>query len=343
MVTDPALGLLVTGDDDGLITVRRAADGRPLRTMRLPGGRHVWSLALGPDGHLVSAADDGQLQVWDTATGTSVAGPVATGDPAPAVAVSPDGRLIASGGDDMVLRLWTPQLVQAHAPVKAHTNRVMGLAFRPGDGALFSVGFDGAVLVWHIAGAGAPGTASQALTVRHEVVGREQAGIFALAVSGDGRTVATGDNDGRVTFWDADARDALAARRPGLGGGRPPVLALTFGGGSDRLVSTDDDGAVRLMTKVDGWRDLGVVGRWDGVPARSVAVTGSSATVGSEKGISRWTLDPATWSSLACAVAGRAFADDELAGLPASVRGLSVCPGQVAPPPVASALPAEDD
>ena len=76
---------------------------------------------------------------------------MATADQVHAIALSPDGRTIASGGADGSVILWDLETSQQLGdPIAAHTEGVRSLAFS-GDGrTLASAGVDGDVVVWDV-------------------------------------------------------------------------------------------------------------------------------------------------------------------------------------------------
>src|SRR5262245_59504028 len=67
-----------------------------------------------------------------------------------ALAFSPDGRTLASGGQDQTIRLWNLATGEARE-LRGHDGSLTALAYS-GDGKwLASAGRDGTVLLWHAA------------------------------------------------------------------------------------------------------------------------------------------------------------------------------------------------
>jgi WD40 repeat protein len=138
---------------------------------KLPGGqghtgliRHV---AFAQDGRtLVTAGNDGTARVWVTSTGKELAvvrpgaaesrggmeGGLAPPDgPANAVtcvALTPDGRTLATGSQDRAIRLWDVATGHERAALRGHSKEVTCLAFSADGSTLASGSRDCTVRVW---------------------------------------------------------------------------------------------------------------------------------------------------------------------------------------------------
>jgi WD40 repeat protein len=210
--------LLATGDgrwqlrEPGEVRVwdvATAAERRVLRGHR--GG--VLALAFGPGGLLVSGGRDATVRLWDVRSGRSKFVLRADSDErVRTVAVSPDGRLIASGGApngfgvrEVPIRLWDVASGKERATLRGHTFDVWGLAFAPDGKVLASGGIDGTVRLWEV-------TTSK---LKHTFLGAvpegDRAVVWSVAYRPDGKMIATGDLRGNVRLWDPHGQKILAS------------------------------------------------------------------------------------------------------------------------------------
>lgn len=109
-----------------------------------------------------------------------------------AVAYRPDGRIIASAGVDIAIKLWDTQSGLELRALQGHSAAVQSLSFSPDGRILASGGADNVIKLWDIVTG----------RVLRTLQGHDMA-VTSLAFSADGRTLASGGMDQTIRVWDA--------------------------------------------------------------------------------------------------------------------------------------------
>jgi WD40 repeat protein len=169
----------------------------------------VNAVAVSPDGKWAATAgatseakEDGNIRIWDLASGKLIGLMPQKTAPVHALAFSPDGKTLVSGGDELV-RHWDLSVlgkgeVALFVREKAVFNHgratVLALAFDKDGRTLASAGTDKNVILW------------DAATPQRKQILKEHTGpVHALVFSSDGKTLVSAGADAQIVLWDADA------------------------------------------------------------------------------------------------------------------------------------------
>jgi WD40 repeat protein len=109
-------------------------------------------LFVNQDRDLVTATDAGRIDLWETASGRHARMIGRHVSNVTAFAHSPDGTMLASVGQDQLIKLWDLQTPDTE-PVRVlrgHEDEVWGVAFLPDGQSLVSCGRDESVRLWNL-------------------------------------------------------------------------------------------------------------------------------------------------------------------------------------------------
>ncbi len=201
----------------------------------------VNNIAISADGKTLVSASFGTIRIWNLMTGQVVRtlNQVHSKKSVNAVAVSPNGQILASGGDDNNVILWDLKNGRRMLTIPAHSRRVNAIAFSRDGQTMASASDDKTVRLWNVR------TGGRLLTL----IGHG-GGVKAIAFSPDGQTLASGGEDKTVRLWSVKSGDV---RRILAGHGRG-VNAVAFSPNGQVVASGSSDNTIRLWNAQNGKR-----------------------------------------------------------------------------------------
>ncbi|HEV3263103.1 MAG TPA: serine/threonine-protein kinase [Gemmataceae bacterium] len=342
--------LILHGHAAGIANVAFHPDGRRVasasddRTVRIwdASGRRAMSILCehdGPISGLAVAADSrllavavgsgakeyappasGEIKIWDMRTGRALRTLPGPQGGLAAIALSPDGKLLAATGTDNSVQLWDPHKGTDLARLRGHTGKVLGLGFSPDGRLLASASEDQTVRVWDVAARRQlrtlRGHTGKVRTLvfhpdgRRLISGGEDrlvkvwdlatgselrswtghaTSVLTLALSPDGKYLASGSNyaqgvitrePGDIKVW--DLRTGKESQT--LNGHLHAVTALAFSPDGHRLASGSTDGMVKLWEAETGQEILTLDGPWTAVGSVTFSPDGTRLVSGRQDG-----------------------------------------------------------
>jgi WD40 repeat protein len=251
-----------------------------------------------PDGKLVVAGgrpgQEGDVCVYDLGSPSDgvlrldgvgdpkvlIARLVETDDSVLCLALSPDGKHLAAGGCDRVVRVWdlsggaaTAKLEQS---VEDHSDWVLGVAFSPDGKKLLTASRDKTAKVWDLE--------------KKEVTAsfpEHQAAVYGIVMRADGKVAATVGADKMLRLWNAtEGGKPIRA----VGGHGDEVFKIVSQPAAVVFATASADKSVRLW-KEDGSPLRTLTGLGDQVYAVTISPDGSRVSGGAWDGEVRvWTV-----------------------------------------------------
>jgi WD40 repeat protein len=175
------------------VKLYEVASGRETATYPGPKGG-VNDMAFHRDGRRLAVAGSELIEVLDVSTGARVQELRGHRKWVYALAYSPDGEWLASGGWDRTAKLYNANTGEEKLTIFGHEGFVLDLAFSPDGRTLATTSEDRSIRLWAVPSGALLGTCHGHLDF-----------VQAVAFSPDGKEIASGGLEGNLKLWDLRA------------------------------------------------------------------------------------------------------------------------------------------
>jgi WD40 repeat protein/serine/threonine protein kinase len=288
-------GWLVVRSVVGDASVWEATGNRPVHRIDLGGPARQGRSMTAVGDVLVVCLENAPLTLFDLANGERLRNLRTHPGVATCVQAAPDGRTVASGGSDRILRLWDLESGDCVRTFQGHEAFVSALAWHPSGSRVITSSADGTVRVWDF---------DQERCV--QVLEGHRGPVRDLTVSSDGLFALSAGQDGSIGVWNIVEGGHIRFLRGHSGA----ATSVTLSGHT--VYSAGDDGTLRLWDLEDG-EALRVMRLANPVQAIIINDDGSAVTAAHGSSVSQLLIPPRPTSRLPLALADTA-ASGELAG-----------------------------
>ena len=183
---------------------------------------------------------------------------------------------VAGGGQSLQYRpgdvlLWDLATGEQKAALEGHEANVWSVALSPDGKTLVSTGYDGAIIVWDVAGKKAKATLSKKGWCR------------TVAFAPDGAQFATGHEDGSVTIWAVEGKELKTIKAH-----ESQVFQVAYSGDGSQLATASADKTAKIWTTADGAEAAKLEGHEDAVWSVAFGKDGHVATGGADRHVFLW-------------------------------------------------------
>ncbi len=184
----------------------------------------------------------GEVKEWNAADGSLLRTWQGHKDTIYSVALSSDGKTLATGSYDQKIKLWDVATGTELKTLSGHNGAVFGLSFRPDGKILASASADSTVKLWDVNKG-----------ERRDTLAQSAKEVYAVAFSADGKKLFAGGVDNRIRVWQvsetaAETTNPILESRFAHEGA---ILRLCFSSDGRLLLSAADDRSIKLWNAVE--------------------------------------------------------------------------------------------
>ncbi len=261
---------LVTASRDRTVKIWSVADKKDIQTLKGHTDNVKGMLLVGDKIYASNGkwnkekkAWEGEIKVWDAKAGKLLTAFKGHGETLESLAVSKDGKLIASASEDKTVIVREADSGKEVATLKGHTGAVHGVAFSPDGKKLATAGAEGSVKIWDAAGKEIATFKVETTVEKKEPKAKDKdkkddkekvtlvkepgRDFTAVVFSNDGKRLFAASLDGLVKVYDAEANKEASEIKAGEG-----IWALALSPDGTRLATGGWDQSIKIWDAATG-------------------------------------------------------------------------------------------
>jgi WD40 repeat protein len=217
-----------------------------------------------PDINLITAVEDGSVQVWDMGSGQCIRNWRGFALAVHAIAWSPDSARIVSGGSDGLVTVWESERQAPLQELGGHKKLIWSVSWSPDGRWLASCSDDGTIRIWDAAA----GVIERVLTG----AALTDAQLFTVAWSPDSERLAVASHRQGVLVYELSAQ---TFRRVGRSDVPPRTRCVEWSPDGGRLVASNDEGEILVWDAGDYYMRARLEGHRGAVVAMAWSADGT--------------------------------------------------------------------
>ena len=208
------------------------------------------------------------------------------------VQYSQDGKLLASGGKDGVIKLWDAVSGQHKFTLKDHRDSIKEIIFSHDDQLLASRSKDRMIRLWSVK---TGELIDHPINNRKNIEAKEPAN--SISFSPNSPILAIGKADGTVELWDVEKNQLNSL--PLLDKSSHPVTLLKFSSDGKKLVVVRDNNTIKIWNLQQDWQNFSIFSK-DKSPIEEIQIKKQFLVAAKKNGsVQIWNLNskkPKTWN-----------------------------------------------
>jgi WD40 repeat protein len=285
------LGLLVAACENGSLhywgkDVAMGVRGGDRTPRALRAHKGPVTAVVSAAGTFASAGVDGKVIVWELPA-EKMAHTLTSPAAVRALALTPDGKTVASAGDDAAVQLWDVATGKAGPKLEGSKDWLLSLAFSAEGKTVAAGGYDGKLRLWQVSSGKKLVEVEGQPPAPPNTPARPANVLASHAFSPDGKTVAVGGSDAQIHLF--QTTDGKLVRS--LPGHTSTVTGLAFHPSGSLLASSSKDRTVRLWNPANGQMLKSLEGHTAWVQGVTFFAQGTRlASVGADRTVRLWDL-----------------------------------------------------